>query len=317
MGGNVMGHSRWLIAVLMLFLVSSGCSDSTNDNVGSTEPPTGSNAKTVIDCALAAVGSRLSKSADAVGKATDLYEKISDFQDIPKAMEYVYGKNAYALTPDEQADLALLVSGLKSCSRLSNVFDEAVRGIFRLELLKGFRVDKTVDGRVCLAPGETPFDTNGQPKPIQELRFGPCPDALPREETTTTSLPVQTSTTSPSAETTHGDSPPTTATRPPGPSSTVRTTVAAHPRVGLDISSGPPGSVVTAYGDGFVPNEPVQVSQSGGPGIGGGGGTVQADRAGRFEMTFRVSDSTPPGAINIHFRQSPNVSVTETFLVTA
>jgi hypothetical protein len=84
----------------------------------------------------------------------------------------------------------------------------------------------------------------------------------------------------------------------------------------LDVSSGPPGTVVTADADGFLPNQPVQVTQSGGPGITGGGGTVQADADGRIQMTFRVADSTPPGPIRIEFRQSPDIVATETFMVT-
>jgi hypothetical protein len=68
----------------------------------------------------------------------------------------------------------LIISGLKSCVELSNVLKESVSGIFELQLLKGFVPDDRVAGKVCLPPGEQPFDRQGHPKSLSELHFGPC-----------------------------------------------------------------------------------------------------------------------------------------------
>lgn len=92
--------------------------------------------------------------------------------------------------------------------------------------------------------------------------------------------------------------------------------VQAHPSVTLSPSNGPPGTVTTADGHGFTPNQSVKVTQSGGPGVTGGGGTVQAHQSGSIKMSFRISDQTPPGVITVTFKQSTNV-VTAQFRVTA
>lgn len=84
-----------------------------------------------------------------------------------------------------------------------------------------------------------------------------------------------------------------------------------QPTVTLSPSEGPPGTVTTADGHGFNPNQPVTVTQSGGPQITGGGGTVQADQSGSIKMSFGIADQTPPGAITVTFTQGPNVATAQ------
>lgn len=89
-----------------------------------------------------------------------------------------------------------------------------------------------------------------------------------------------------------------------------------RPSVALSPPEGPPGTATTAHGNGFVPNQPVKVTQSGGPGVTGGGGTVQADQSGSIKMSFRIADKTPPGVITVTFTQGTNTATTQ-FQVTS
>jgi hypothetical protein len=81
--------------------------------------------------------------------------------------------------------------------------------------------------------------------------------------------------------------------------------------VTLSPPEGPPTTVVTAAGRGFTPSQPVQVTQAGGPGITGGGGTVRADQSGAISMSFRIADQTPPGVITVTFRQSATIATAQ------
>lgn len=89
-----------------------------------------------------------------------------------------------------------------------------------------------------------------------------------------------------------------------------------NPTVTLTPAEGPPGTVTTAEGHGFTPNQPVAVTQSGGPGITGGGGTIQADQSGSIKMTFRIADQTPLGFVTVTFTQGANTPTAQ-FQVTA
>jgi hypothetical protein len=90
----------------------------------------------------------------------------------------------------------------------------------------------------------------------------------------------------------------------------------AHPSVTLSPSDGPPGTVTTADGHGFIPNQSVTVTQSGRPGVTGGGGTTRADASGSIKMPFRIADQTPSGVIRVTFTQSAN-NATAQFRVTS
>jgi hypothetical protein len=105
---------------------------------------------------------------------------------------------------------------------------------------------------------------------------------------------------------------PFTVTGGGGPSGQEQT----QPTVTLTPTDGPPGTVTTADGHGFTPNQPVTVTQSGGPQITGGGGTVQADHSGSIKMSFRIADQTPPGVITATFTQGPKTATAQ-FQVTA
>lgn len=89
-----------------------------------------------------------------------------------------------------------------------------------------------------------------------------------------------------------------------------------QPTVTLTPAVGPPGTVTTADGHGFNPNQPVTLTQSGGPQITGGGGTLQADQSGSIKMSFRIADTTPPGVITVTFTQEADTATAQ-FRVTA
>lgn len=93
--------------------------------------------------------------------------------------------------------------------------------------------------------------------------------------------------------------------------------VQAHPSVTLIPSDGPPGTVTTADGHGFIPNQSVTVTQSGGPGVTGGGGTVKADQSGSIKMSFRISDQTPSGFITVTFTQAANTTTAQFHVTTS
>jgi hypothetical protein len=81
-------------------------------------------------------------------------------------------------------------------------------------------------------------------------------------------------------------------------------------RVTLTPTNGPPGTVTTADGSGFTPNQPVTVTQSGW-GITGSDGTVRADQSGSITTDFRIADQTPPGVITITFTQGDNIATAQ------
>ncbi|MCW2938408.1 MAG: serine/threonine protein kinase [Actinomycetia bacterium] len=186
-GSNVILQQRWktsacgtLILFSLLAPMTAGCNGAGSS--GSTKPGTstatnpGQNTApaTAVECALNLIGGTLSKVPEAVQRLADFRDTVSRLHDIAQAMEFVYGKNAYDLSPDEQADLALILFGLESCAQTSNVLNAAVHGVFNLQLLKGFNSNESLKGKICLAPGETPWDDTGKPKPPQDLHFVPC-----------------------------------------------------------------------------------------------------------------------------------------------
>jgi hypothetical protein len=79
----------------------------------------------------------------------------------------------------------------------------------------------------------------------------------------------------------------------------------------LTPANGPPGTVTTADGSGFTPNQPVTVTQSRGRGVTGGGGTVRADQSGSITMNLRIVDQTPPGVITVTFTQGNNTATAQ------
>ena len=79
----------------------------------------------------------------------------------------------------------------------------------------------------------------------------------------------------------------------------------------LTPAKGPPGTVTIADGSGFTPNQPVAVTQSGGPEITGGGATVRADQSGTVSMSFRIADQTRPGVITVTFTQEDNTATAQ------
>jgi hypothetical protein len=74
---------------------------------------------------------------------------------------------------------------------------------------------------------------------------------------------------------------------------------------------GPPGTVITAEGGGFTPNQPVTVNQSGGIVFTGGSATIRADQSGSITMSFRVANQTPPGVIIVSFTQGDNTATAQ------
>ncbi|MCA1836230.1 MAG: hypothetical protein LC721_07860, partial [Actinobacteria bacterium] len=76
--------------------------------------------------------------------------------------------------------------------------------------------------------------------------------------------------------------------------------------VTLTPANGPPGTVITADGSGFIPNQPVTVTQSGRRGIAGGSGTVRADQSGSITMNVHIAHETPPGVTTVTFTQGVN-----------
>jgi len=81
--------------------------------------------------------------------------------------------------------------------------------------------------------------------------------------------------------------------------------------VTLTPANGPPGTVITADGSGFTPNQPVTVTQSGWRGITGGGGTARADQFGSITRNFRITHETPPGVITVTFTQGDNTATAQ------
>lgn len=81
--------------------------------------------------------------------------------------------------------------------------------------------------------------------------------------------------------------------------------------VTLTPANGPPGTVITADGSGFTPNQPVTATQSGGRGITGVDGTVRADQFGSITMNFRIAHDTPPGVTTVTFTQGDNAATAQ------
>jgi hypothetical protein len=84
-----------------------------------------------------------------------------------------------------------------------------------------------------------------------------------------------------------------------------------QPSVAFNPPEGPPGTPTTAHGHGFVPNQSVKVTQAGGPGVTGGGGTVQADQSGSIDMGFGIADKTPEGVLTVTFTQGANTATAQ------
>jgi hypothetical protein len=84
-----------------------------------------------------------------------------------------------------------------------------------------------------------------------------------------------------------------------------------QPSVAFNPPEGPPGTPTTAHGHGFVPNQSVKVTQAGGLGVTGGGGTVQADQSGSINMGFRIADKTPEGVITVAFAQGARIATAQ------
>jgi hypothetical protein len=76
-------------------------------------------------------------------------------------------------------------------------------------------------------------------------------------------------------------------------------------------ADGPPGTVTTADGSGFAPNQPVTVTQSGGLIVTAGSTTIRADQSGSVTMNFRIADQTPPGVIRVTFTQGGNTATAQ------
>lgn len=77
--------------------------------------------------------------------------------------------------------------------------------------------------------------------------------------------------------------------------------------VTLTPAKGPPGTVTTADGSGFTPNQLVMVTQSGRWGVTRAGGTIRADQFGSIMMKLRIADDTPPGIVTVTFTQGDNI----------
>jgi hypothetical protein len=73
-------------------------------------------------------------------------------------------------------------------------------------------------------------------------------------------------------------------------------------------ADGPPGTVTTADGSGFAPNQPVTITQPGGLIVTAGSTTIRADQSGSITMSFRIADQTPPGVITLTFTQGSNTA---------
>ena len=81
--------------------------------------------------------------------------------------------------------------------------------------------------------------------------------------------------------------------------------------VTLTPANGPPGTVITADGSGFIPNQPVTVTQSGGRGFTASSGTVRADQSGSITMNVHIADETPPGVTTVTFRQGDKTVIAQ------
>ncbi len=79
----------------------------------------------------------------------------------------------------------------------------------------------------------------------------------------------------------------------------------------LTPADGPPGTVTTADGSGFTPNQPVRVTQSGGLVAAGGSLTIRADQFGLITISLRIPDQTPPGIISVTFTQGENAATAQ------
>jgi hypothetical protein len=89
---------------------------------------------------------------------------------------------------------------------------------------------------------------------------------------------------------------------------------APKPFVGLDVTSGPPGTAIKATGGGFLPDKPITVTEAGPVGR-REVGTMTAGADGSFTMYFKVSAPTLPGRDRITFTQGGS-SVSATFTIT-
>lgn len=134
------------------------------------------NAIKVVDCATSlrpSLQNALTLLPGAAGKLSLFYNTLDTVRDVAAALEAAYGKDWTKLTPDEQASLFLIATGINACEGISDI-PEVIRGIFAIELFKGITLSPTLKGKVCIPGGAPPFDNAGNLKPVDQLQLELC-----------------------------------------------------------------------------------------------------------------------------------------------
>jgi hypothetical protein len=116
----------------------------------------------IINCGLAAVHAPMPD----VPFFKEMKDKIEKIQTEQKLADFFSSKNAYGMTPDQWADVALIATGFDSCTNVSPELKTAVEGI------AGALAPMTEDpaapsSGAVLCPGSDPFG------PSQNMKFEP------------------------------------------------------------------------------------------------------------------------------------------------
>jgi hypothetical protein len=71
----------------------------------------------------------MSQTPNRLQDAARLYQTLDGFSDLSEVQQYVRNQNAYAMTPEQWADLVLIVTGMDSCATAAPLIREAARGM--------------------------------------------------------------------------------------------------------------------------------------------------------------------------------------------
>jgi hypothetical protein len=145
-----------LLAIVGVVLVS-GCGP---------KPTPSQEMKDVFACGVGQLSGPLGASRNVLQTAAKIYDGMQHGATLEAAIRAVYGKDIRNLTPDEQHELALIVTGLDRCAAASPELKSAADGV--TDILVSMVSPRSGEARQALpvlCPNEDPYD--GEPHRYQ------------------------------------------------------------------------------------------------------------------------------------------------------